>query len=181
MTPVQETMPGLLEAIPGGGGPAALHVGARREAMARAGRLLATRPRTEKELGDRLARAGFEPDVIASALERLRDLGLVDDAEFARQWVEERAGRKLLSARVLRDELRAKGVEAGVADDVIGAAGLDEEAQAVELAAKLVRKVASKPLAEQFSRIRQMLARRGYSNEAAEMAARRVLPPEDWD
>ena len=50
MVPVQEAMPGLVAEPARDGGPAALLDGARREAMARAGRLLATRARSEAEL-----------------------------------------------------------------------------------------------------------------------------------
>lgn len=168
MVPVQEAMAALLD-------------GARREAMARAGRLLATRPRSEAELSRRLADAGFEPDAVDAVLARLRELGLVDDAGFALQWIHERSARKKLSPRALMHELRAKGIDAGVAEDALARAGLDETAQATELAARYVRRVASKPLREQAAGIQQMLARRGYSFETAEAAARAVLPPEGWD
>ena len=174
-------MPGLVAGNASETTPGALLDGARREAMARAGRLLASRPRTEKELADRLGDAGFEPAVVAAVLDRLRKLGLVNDEDFAVQWVEERAARKRLSGRVLLHELRGKGVAPEVAEAALARAGLDEEAQAVELAARYGRRVATKPLRDQFTRIQQMLARRGYSYEVAEAAARKVLPPEGWD
>lgn len=174
-------MPGIASDVQSEAGPAALLDGARREAMARAGRLLATRPRTEKELSDRLAGAGFEPAVVAAALDRLRGLGLVNDEDFAVQWVEERSTRKKLSARALLHELHGKGVPADVAEAALEKAGLDEGTQATELAARYARRVATKPLREQFTRIQQMLTRRGYSFEVAEAAARKVLPPEGWD
>ncbi|HYO61163.1 MAG TPA: regulatory protein RecX [Actinomycetota bacterium] len=181
MVPVQEAMPGLASGDSPGAGPAALLDGARREAMARAGRLLASRPRSEAELTKRLADAGFEPEVVAVALERLKALGLVDDAEFALQWVRERSDRKKLSARALAHELHSKGVSREVAESALAQAGLDEVAQATDLAARYVRRVASKPLREQATRIQQMLARRGYSYEITEAATRAVLPPEGWD
>lgn len=175
-------MPGLASEAPSPeADPAALLEGGRREAMARAGRLLATRPRSERELADRLTDAGFEQPVVAAAIDRLRSLGLVDDAEFALQWIEERSVRKKLSSRALVHELRNKGVDPAVAEAALSRTGLDEEAQAVDLAARYLRRVASKPLAEQLTRIRQMLARRGYPYEVAEAAARKVLPPEGWD
>lgn len=181
MGPVQEAMPGLASGGASEVAPAALLEGARREAMARAGRLLAARPRTEKELADRLSHAGFEPDVVAAAVDRLRALGLVDDHDFAVQWVRERSVRKRLSRTALLHELRGKGVPTDVAEAALAEGGVDEETQAVELASRYVRRIASKPLAEQFSRIQQMLARRGYSYEVGEAAARKVLPPEGWD
>ena len=181
MVPVQEAMPGLVAGTPRDAGPAALLDGARREAMARAGRLLATRSRTEAEIARRLREAGFDEPVVDAAVDRLRALGLVDDEEFALQWIEERAERRKLSTRALLHELQRKGVEREVAEAALARAGLDEVAQATHLASGYVRRAASKPLREQATRIQQMLSRRGYSHEVAEAAIRAVLPPEGWD
>lgn len=179
--PVQEAMPGLAAPPGSAAGPATVLDGPRREAMARAGRLLASRPRSEAELSERLADAGFEPGVVDATLARLRTLGLVDDAAFALQWVQERSARKRLSARALAHELHGKGIAREVAEAAIARAGLDELATATELAARYVRRVASKPLPEQATRIERMLARRGYSLEICEAAVKAVLPPDDWD
>jgi regulatory protein len=112
-------------------------------------------------------------------LARVAELGLVDDRAFARQWVEERSRR--LGPAVLVSELQAKGVDRDVAEEAVAAAGLDEEAQARDLAARLVAKVAGRPLREQRFRLQTMLSRRGISEEAAAAGVRAVLPPEGWD
>jgi regulatory protein len=153
----------------------------RRACMERAGKLLATRARSERELSDRLAAAGFEPEWVTRTIERLRELGLVDDADFARRWIEERSGRKGLGPAKLRAELVAKGVDGAVVDEALAEAGLDEEGQATALAASLVWKVARKPLQAQASALWQMLRRKGYSSEACEVAVKAVMPPEGWD
>lgn len=181
MVPVQEAMPGLVRGATPDGGPAALLDGARREAMARAGRLLAARPRSEAEITSRLTDAGFEPVTVSAVVDRLRTLGLVDDAEFALQWVQERSTRKKLSTRALLHELQGKGIDRETAEAAVARASVDEVTQATELAARYVRRWAAKPLAEQATRIQQMLARRGYSHDVCEAATRAVLPPEGWD
>jgi regulatory protein len=149
--------------------------------MERAGHLLARRPRSEKELSDRLIAAGFDSEVVARTLQRLRELRLVDDADFARRWVEERSTTKRLGRRALISELRLKGVDVGAAEAALDGAGLDEEARAIELAASLVGRVARKPLERQASSLWQMLRRKGYSSEVAQVAVKAVLPPEGWD
>jgi regulatory protein len=151
-----------------------------RDAMDDAGRFLARRPRTERELRQRLAGSEFDPDVIDRTVERLVELQLLDDLAFAQQWIDERAGRKGLGPRALRSELIGKGVAAEVIDEALLGAP-DEEAQAIELASKLYRRVASKPLAEQGPRLMKMLVTKGYSYDAAEAGVRAVLPPEGWD
>lgn len=175
------SLPGLASPPPGEAGISASATDERRVCMERAGKLLTRRARSERELRDRLADAGFEEDVVDPTIERLSELDLVDDHDFARRWIDERAARKSLGPATLRAELTAKGVDRAVIDDALEAAGLDEEALATELAARLVRRVARKPLAQQGSALWVMLRRKGYSSEACEAAVKAVMPPEGWD
>ncbi|MFN2390227.1 MAG: regulatory protein RecX [Actinomycetota bacterium] len=164
--------------VGGGPGPAP---GELERAMERAGRWLTLRARTESELKSRLLGGGFADEVVDAAVARLRELRLVDDLDFARQWIGQRARRKGLSGEALVAELGAKGVTREIAEAALGEEGLDEDAQALELAARLVGKVAARPLGEQGPRIQQMIVRRGFAPEVAERAARAVLPPDGWD
>ena len=147
------------------------------KAIQRAGRFLSARPHSEHELRTKLA--PLEPSVEEAVFSRLHEWRLLDDEGFARQWVAERSSKK--GERVLRAELRDKGIE----DDVIQAVladGEDSELdRATSLAAGYVRKVASKPLAKQAGALCQMLVRRGFSYETAQEATKAVLPPEGWD
>ena len=150
-----------------------------RGAMARAGRLLATRPRATAELRDRLTRAGYAAPVVEEVVERLTQLGLLDDEAFARQWVGERSGRRGLSALIA--ELGARGVEREIAERAVRDSGVDEQEAARELALAHLRRVASLPLRQQMTRIGAALARRGYGPEVVREAVAAVLPPEGWD
>ncbi len=151
------------------------------DAMERAGKLLSIRARSERELADRLSEAGFSAEAVAQTLTRLVELSLVDDLDFARQWVADRSARKKLGPRALAAELSAKGIAREVIDQALADEGPDEETLALEVAAAHVRKVARFPLAQQAARLQQMLLRKGFSFEAAEAGARAVLPPEGWD
>lgn len=152
-----------------------------KNAMELAGKFLARRARSESEVRTKLSQADLGADIVERTIERLRELGLVDDHEFARQWIEDRVRRRGLGARALISELGGKGISREVAEDVLGEADLDETAQATELAVRFARKVAHRPLKEQGGKIMAMLARRGIEREAAEAAVRAVLPPEGWD
>jgi regulatory protein len=150
-----------------------------RKAMKRAGRLLAARSRSEHEVRDRLGRAGFEAGVVDRVVDRLRDLKLVDDLAFARQWVAERSVSR--GPVLLADELRAKGVAEDTVQEALEAARRDEMTAAIERAGIWMARVADRPLHEQAARVQEMLLRRGFSHDAAEEAVKAVLPPEGWD
>jgi regulatory protein len=152
-----------------------------KEAMERAGRLLSVRARTEHEIRDRLATAGFPEAVIEQTTVRLIELDLLDDLEFAREWVRQRSARKNLGPRALQAELAAKGVSRQVAQEALEHEDLDEEALATEAASGWVRKVARFPLPQQAHKLQQMLLRKGFSSEASQAAVKAVLPPEGWD
>lgn len=154
---------------------------AQKAAMERAGRLLATRPRTESELRRRLSAAGLETGVVDDAMGRLTQLGLVDDEAFARQWVEERSRKSGKSSRALRSELRSKGVDGDVVEEAVETCRDGDERRAEEAAARWVHRVSGLPVAAQAQKIVAMLVRRGFDAEVARSATRAVLPPEGWE
>lgn len=74
-------------------------------------RLLATAPRSENDVRERLTRRRGYPDVaVEAAVQRMRELGYLDDGAFARFWVESRQFGSPRSRRALAFELSRKGV-----------------------------------------------------------------------
>src|SRR5438034_817005 len=110
----------------------------RREEQARALclRLLTARSRTRAELTGQLAKRGYPDEVSNRVLDRLADVGLIDDADFAEQWVQSRRANKGKSKRALAAELHTKGVDNEVIDTVL--AGIDAGAER-DRAEQLVR------------------------------------------
>ena len=133
-------------------------------------RLLTARARTRAELEGQLAKRGYPDEVSERVLDRLAQLGLVDDADFAEQWVRSRRVNAGKGKRALAAELRTKGVD----DDVIttALAGIDAGAER-ERAEQLVRdKLRREKLGDDDDtkvarRLVGMLARRGYSQTMA--------------
>lgn len=133
-------------------------------------RLLTVRARTRAELAGQLAKRGYPDDVSDKVLDRLEQVGLVDDADFAEQWVRSRRANAGKGRRALIAELRTKGVdseviEAALADDEPGA----ERARAERLVADRLRreKLIDGEDAKLARRLVGMLARRGYSQTMA--------------
>jgi regulatory protein len=138
-----------------------------REAQARALclRLLTARARTRAELAGQLKKRGFPDEGSAKVLDRLAEVGLVDDADFAERWVQLRRANAGKGKRALAAELRTKGLD----DDAIAGAldGLDASAEhdrAVKLVrTRLRRENLDGDHAKVARRLAGMLARRGYS------------------
>ena len=95
---------------------------------------LGYRPRSEKEVRDRLRRGGYEQDAIEHAIARLHEWRYLDDADFARRWVENRTTHRPRGRRLLQQELRHKGIDGEIARDAIDDAELDETGAAEALA-----------------------------------------------
>jgi regulatory protein len=126
-------------------------------------RLLTIAPRTRAQLAQAMHRGGVPDEAAEAVLTRFTDAGLIDDAAFARAWVESRHYSRGLSKRSLSAELRRHGVQNDEIREAVDA--LDPE-QEVDTARRLVeRKLASNRGRPPEARARQaagMLARKGY-------------------
>ncbi|KXK60984.1 RecX family transcriptional regulator [Micromonospora rosaria] len=138
-------------------------------------RQLAVRPRTRAELAGALTRRGISEEVAASVLDRYDEVGMIDDAAFARAWVSSRHAGRGLARRALATELRQRGVAGEVAGEALDA--LDEETEAQTARALVDRKLRTargEPDAV-FRRLVGMLARKGYPAGVAIRAVKDAL------
>jgi regulatory protein len=142
-------------------------------------RLLTDRARTRQELAQALHRKGIPDDVAGSVLERFDEVGLIDDAAFAGQWVRSRHAHRGLARRAIAVELRRKGV----ADEVAGEAlaevdGESEERRARQLVDRKLRSLtiaSTEQRAAAGRRLVGMLARKGYGAGVAYRVVREAL------
>ena len=133
-------------------------------------RLLTARARTRGELTERLTQRGYTEDVIDVVLGRLAKAGLLDDAEFAREWVRSRQLNAGKGRRALAVELRNKGVDAEIIAEALAGIDADTERRRAEelVAARLRReRLVDGDEMKVTRRLVGMLARRGYSSAMA--------------
>jgi regulatory protein len=79
-----------------------------------AARFLEARARSVGEVRRRLTSAGYRDDLIEGAIDRMTELGMLDDATFARAWIESRDRARPRGERALSEELRVRGVDRSV-------------------------------------------------------------------
>jgi regulatory protein len=147
----------------------------RKDIHERALGLLAVRQRSRRELERRLVQAGFEPDAVATELERLEQVGLIDDGAFAAAVVESRMGARGESRRAVGNKLQQAGVDREVALAALDEAPDTEQERAERLAESRAARVAGLDPATGFARVSGFLMRRGYPPGVARQAARRAL------
>jgi regulatory protein len=109
-------------------------------------------------------------------LTRFEEVGLIDDAAFARSWVESRQSGKGLGRRALAQELRRKGIDDEVAREALDEVEPhDEEEAARALVRRKLRTLRQVDRATATRRLTGMLARKGHSGEVAWRVVREEL------
>jgi regulatory protein len=142
-------------------------------------RFLESRQRSVVEVRRRLSTTGYRAELIEAAIERLLQLGVLDDEAFASSWVESRDRARPRGERALRQELRLKGVERTVLDRVMTAReGPSDVPTEPDLAAaeRLIARHASALARVPDPRKRRqrayaLLARNGFDPEVASRVA----------
>jgi regulatory protein len=161
------------------------------EVLEAGARFLEVRPRSVTEVRRRLTRLGYRTELVAVAIERLAELGFLDDAAFAQAWVESRDRSRPRGEHALRRELGLKGLDRSLVDAVLderredalgtAAAGDPEPSSPDDAAAeRLLEKKLPAILREPDGRRRRqrayaLLARNGFSPDICTTVTKRVL------
>jgi regulatory protein len=145
-------------------------------------RLLTAAPRTRAQLDQALRRRGVPQSAADVALDRLAGAGLIDDAAFARAWVDTRHRGRGLARRALTAELRQRGVDEGDVRAAVADLSPEQEAAAARrlVEAKLAA-TRGRPLATRMRRLTGLLARKGYPAAMAYRVIREALEQEGID
>lgn len=132
--------------------------------------------RSRQELADRLAKKDVPDDLATALLDRFTEVGLIDDAAFARQWVESRHRSRGLAPRALAQELRRKGVDGEAASAALEQIDDDDQrAAARALVDKKLRSMRGLDPQVATRRLAGLLARKGYAAGLAFAVVREAL------
>jgi regulatory protein len=142
--------------------------------------LLAVRPRSRRELQQRLLHAGFEADEVADVLDRLEGVGLIDDVAFAQQFTEHQERNRGSGRRAVTSGLLAKGIDPGTVERAVLEMG-DEGERAEAFARSRASRLRGVEPGKAFTRLTSLLLRRGYDPGTARRAARVALEVDAGD
>lgn len=141
--------------------------------------MLAHAPRTRAQLADALRRRGVADEIAEEVLGRFAEVGLINDEEFARAWVQSRHLGRGLARRALAAELRQRGVAEPTVDQAVTELDPDEEvATARALVQRRLPATQGLDPTRRTRRLVGVLARKGYSGGLAYRVVREALEAE---
>jgi regulatory protein len=121
-------------------------------------------PRSRSELAQKLAQRDCPAEVAAAVLDRMTEVGLIDDEAYAQMLVHSQQAGRGLARQALARELRTKGIEDHLADEALASiTDEDERDRARALVDKKLRAMHGLDIQVQTRRLAGMLARKGYS------------------
>ena len=137
---------------------------------------LSAQPRTRHELAQTLAKKLVPAEVAQRLLDRFEEVGLIDDAAFARSWVESRQSGRGLARRALAQELRRKGVPDDVAKEALDEIDPEDETESARrLVQGKLRTMGRLDRQAKMRRLTGLLARKGYPPGVAMTVVREEL------
>jgi regulatory protein len=143
-----------------------------KKALAAANNILSFRPRSEKELRQKLSQKGYDSPTIAGCIDHLKELGLVNDAAFARYWAENRASFSPRSGRMVNLELRQKGVPSELAEATCE--GVDDDCAAYDAGYKKASRLVTADYEEFRRKVGEYLKRRGFGYEVIDRSLKKL-------
>ncbi len=139
-------------------------------------RQLAMTPRSRQELSQKLAQRGCDPGVATAVLDRMTQVGLIDDRAYAQMLVRSQQAGRGLARRALARELRTKGIEEHLAEEALASISeADEHDRARALADKRLRAMHGLGIEVQTRRLAGMLARKGYPSSVSHAVIRDAI------
>lgn len=145
------------------------------KAVDRALNYLSFRPRSREEVRRYLRRKETPTELIGSVMERLDRLDLVNDRAFASFWIESREQFSPRGSHALKNELRMKGVEREVTDELVNDEKDEERAlKAGEKKAFSLVRIPDIDYATFRTRLGSFLQRRGFGYEITTRTVRKL-------
>lgn len=145
-------------------------------------RKLTRAPQTRQQLADYLLERGITEEIVAEVLDRMTDVGLVNDTEYAAMFVRSKRNSRGLAPRMLAQELRQRGIDADIIESELADISPDDDrALARSLVVKKLPSLRNLERDAQIRRLTSMLVRKGFNSGLAFEIVRAELGTTDSD
>lgn len=142
--------------------------------------LLSYRGRSSKEIADKMKEKGYAADIIDTTLQKLGQLGYVNDVEFAKILIRDKQRLKKAGKNLIRVELWQKGIASDLIDQLVNQS-ISEEDEFERAKTLFLKKVNTYSRDDQKAKKRKgygFLIRKGYSSEIASRVIRECFTEE---
>lgn len=133
-----------------------------KKAISAALNLISFRPRASGELRRKLREKGYAVEAAEAAVQRMLNLGYVNDADFADRWIENRQEHKPRARKMLQQELMQKGIDRELIGEALESTDIDELGDATKIARKKAASMSGLDQQTRHRRLSGFLGRRGY-------------------
>lgn len=127
---------------------------------------LSYRPRSEKEVREKLKLKNTPPEITEKIINTLKQQKFINDEEFARMWTSHRLKLSPKSKRIIKMELLQKGIDNEIIEKTLSGnqdEKIDDLEQAKKLAESRIERYKNLPKQEIYQKLGGFLARRGFS------------------
>jgi regulatory protein len=146
----------------------------REKALQRALHFIAYRPRSEKEVTDKLAALDYDEAIIDVVMQELNEKNYLNDQRFAQDWIESRCASKPRSHRYYSYELKKKGIPEEKINQALQAAPPEDEL-AYKLGNKYVQRYAGLSNDDFKKKMQGVLARRAFSYDVIRQTINKLI------
>lgn len=141
-------------------------------------KFLSFRPRSEKEVRDKLSQKKAPSEIIDAIIKLLKEQRFINDEDFIKWWREQRTRFRPKSDRAIKQELRKKGIDKELIENIFAQQEItmySDLDKARILVKKQLAKINKFPLDEQYRKLGAYLARRGFDWETIKTAIDDIL------
>lgn len=140
-------------------------------------RFLSYRPRSEQEIRNKLKEKRVEQEIIDKVVQKLKDKKFINDEEFAKAWIESRLRFKPRSLRLIKLELKRKGIDPETINEMMNDKGLtiNDLEQAKKLVEKKMARIKGLSRGKIYEKLGRYLASKGFNWDTIKHSIDEVL------
>jgi regulatory protein len=135
-------------------------------------RFLSFRPRSEKEVRENLKKKKASESIVELVIRKLKEQKFLDDKEFTNWWIEQRTLIKLKPKRVIKMELKQKGIDDELIDELLEKVSLHvpDLEKAKRIVEKKIQKYKSSEPFKTKEKLGRYLASKGFDYDTIKEA-----------
>ncbi len=142
-------------------------------------RILGKKGYTEREIEEKLYQKGYKKEIREKTIDRLKELGYLNDRKFAQEFIERCLLRKAAGKYLLAKKLQEKGVRKEIVEESLEKVYPEKEEDLAEKAGeKFLSRLSSLPLEKKKSRLFSFLSRRGFPSEMCVQTTQKLVNEE---